>query len=195
MDWITWALAGGMAAVSVALVVIILMFVKPMRDSPARHIVKAKREGKPVVFLDCGSYFSCNVGEDKSTKAVGEKAEMIRVGQGFVRKTPKGMKYCEGVLMGFGEDFRAMVANVAIMDLIDMIEKKGWDVEEVNHKLTVLVENLKKDLNLSDAHGELRKQHNERLKKINDDYENQRAEIIMLNEMKPKKEDAQNGDN
>ena len=193
MDWITWVLAGGFAAVVVALVVVIIMFVNPVRNSPARHIVKAKREGKPVMWLDCGAFFSCVVGEDKNIKSVGEKADMVRVSNGFVRKTPKALKYCEGVLMGFGEDFRSMVANVAIMELIEAITRKGWSDEEINIKLLAVIDKLKKDLSLGDARGELTKQHEKRLRDIDDSFNKKRAELIEIykvEEVKDKQEGA-----
>jgi hypothetical protein len=184
MDWITWVLAAGFAAVVVALVVVIITFVNPVRNSPARHIVKAKREGKPVMWLDCGAFFSCVIGEDKNNKSVGEKADMIRTSNGgFVRKTPKALKYCEGVLMGFGEDFRSMVANVAIMELIEAITRKEWSDEEINKKLLAVIDKLKSDLNMGDARGELTKQYEKRIRDIDDDYNKKRAELIEVYEV------------
>jgi len=149
-DIFMWTTAGSVAMFSIVIVYLITHFITPMRNSPAKYFVKAKREGKPLVILDAGKYFKFVVGDKKSGE---EKAEIIRDYRGVdVVKAGNigGMKFGEGVMMGVGEDFRALVGNLACIDLMEMIEAKGWDTAEVKKKLEMIEDNLRKDLGYKD---------------------------------------------
>lgn len=69
-------------------------------------------------------------------------------------------------MMGVGEDFRALVGNLACIDLMEMIEAKGWDTEEVKRKLERIEDNLKRDLGYKDE-----------VKEMQDEYIKKRAGI------------------
>jgi len=171
---LVWVLAIMIAAFSIVIVWIIMYFLLPMKNSPARHVVKAKRDRKPVFFLDDGKFFRCIVGDHPVGE---EKAQVFRHGQDIV-KGGEGMKYCEGVLMGIGEDFRSLTVNVGIIDLMEMIETKGWDAAEVKEKLEKLAEQLKSDLGLRDELKDAKAKHQKDQEEINADFDSRRAELI-----------------
>lgn len=171
--WI-WVTAGLTAAFSIVFVWMILYFLVPMKNSPGRHFVKAKREKKPIVFLDAGKYWKCVIGKDKVGE---EKAQVIRSGQNII-KGSQGLKYCEGVMVGVAEDFRSLLVNIGIIDLMEIINKKGWDPKAVQERLTEIADNLKKDLGFTDEIKKLDDELKEDIKAINVKYGNERAEII-----------------
>jgi len=165
-DIFMWTTFGSVAGFSIFTVYLIMHFISPIRNSPAKYFVKAKRENRPLVILDAGKYWKFVVGDKKSGE---EKAEIIRDYRGTdIVKSGNigGMKYGEGVLMGVGEDFRALVGNLGCIDLMEMIESKGWDTEEVKKKLETIEDNLKKDLGYKDE-----------VKEMQDAYIKRRAEI------------------
>ena len=143
---LVWVVAIMVAVFSILFVFMLVWFIIPARGSPAKHFIKGKREKKPVFFLDAGKFFKCVVGDQKVGK---EKAQVWRNGQDII-KGGQGMKFCESVLMGVGEDFRSLTVNVGIVDLMELIEAKGWNAEEVKTKLKSLEDQLKKDLGLTD---------------------------------------------
>lgn len=172
--WI-FIVAGLVAAFVIIFVWMIYHFIWPMRNSFARHIVKAKRENKPVLFLDGGKFFRCIVPE---TKVGDEKAQIYRSGQDVIKAgSVGGMKYCEGVLMGVGEEFRSLIANVAIIDLMDMLKKKDWDSEEVNRLLKKLSEDLRIELGYVDGGKILQERYKDRVAEINSRYDHAIARV------------------
>jgi hypothetical protein len=178
-----WTTIISVAGFSIILVWLIMHFIMPMKNSFARHIVKARRENRPVVFADAGKYFKTIIGEKKTGT---EEAQIIRDGINIVKAgNVGGMKYCEGVLMGIAEDFRSLVANVAILDLMEMIDAKGWEPEEVKARLTNLEEYLKKDLGFTDDVKEIKEQHVRAAAAINARYNAEAEKIIAASYPRP----------
>lgn len=171
---LTWVVAILVAAFSIMFVFILVWFIIPAKNSPARHFIKAKREKKPVFFLDAGKFFKGVVCDHKVGE---EKAQVFRHGQDII-KGGEGMKYCEGVLMGIGEDFRSLTANVAIIDLMEMIEAKGWDSNTVSEKLKKLESQLKDDLGLKDELKARTDKHHKDLAEINAKFDARRDELV-----------------
>lgn len=170
IDILTWVFAGGFAAVAIAFVYVIVAFIVPMRSTPAKHFVKAKREKRHVIILDAGKHFRFVVGDDKVGQ---EKNQVIRTGEDMI-KVPNvgGLKYTEGnILMGIGEDFRNMITNTAIMDLMEALNRKGWDTEKVEALLTDLAANLKIDLGYVNGGEKIREQYEEDVAQINAQYD------------------------
>lgn len=170
IDILTWIFAGSFAACAILVVYFIMAFIKPILTSPGKYFVKAKKERKPVIIADAGKYFRFIVGDEKVGE---EKNQVIRQGTDMI-KIPNsgGMKYAEGgVLMGVAEDFRSMVANVAIMDLFQELNRKGWDAEKINNLLTELAINLKIDLGYVDGGERIRERYEEDIAKINAHYD------------------------
>lgn len=172
--WI-FIVAGLVAAFVIIFVWMIYHFIWPMRNSFARHIVKAKREGKPVLFLDAGKFFRCLIPD---TKVGEEKAQIYRSGQDVIKAgSVGGMKYCEGVLMGVGEEFRSLIANVAIIDLMEMLKRKEWDQEEVNKLLKQLSEDLRIELGYVDGGKIIQDRYKEKVAQINARYDHAIARL------------------
>ena len=170
LDILTWIFAGAFAACAVMVVWLIMGFIWPMKTSPAKYFVKAKKERKPLVVVDTGKFFRFVVGDEKIGQ---EKNQVIRQGLDLI-KVPNvgGMKYAEGnVLMGVAEDFRSMVTNVAIMDLMQDINRRGWDTAKVNNLLEELTTNLKIDLGYVDGGEKIREQYSEDVATINAHYD------------------------
>jgi len=190
---LVWILAIMIAAFSIVIVWIIMYFLLPMKNSPARHIVKAKRERKPAFFLDDGKFFRCVVGDHQVGE---EKAQVFRHGQDIV-KGGEGMKYCEGVLMGIGEDFRSLTVNVGIIDLMELIETKGWDADEVKSKLEKLADKLKEDLGLKDELKDVNEKYAKERAEVNAEYDNRRNTLIEQHEVpeapEPPEKDEEDG--
>lgn len=173
--WI-WIIAGETAAFVIFIVWLILWFVWPAKSSFAKYIIKAKREGKPVVILDAGKKWKVIVGDTKVGK---EKHQIIRSGDDIVKMSGMGMKYAEGgILLGVAEDFRSLIANVCILDLMEMIDKKGWNEEEIKTRLTAIVEGLKKDLGYVDELKLLKEKYDNDSKGVNEEYDKLRKEIL-----------------
>lgn len=170
IDILTWIFAGGFAACAITVVYLIIAYIYPMFTSPGKYFMRAKKEKKPIVILDTGKYFRFVVGDDKIGE---EKNQVIRKGTDVV-KIPNvgGLKYAEGnVLMGIGEDFRSMITNVAIMDLMGELNRKGWDADLINSLLKDLISNLKIDLGYVDGIENLREQLEEDTAQINARYD------------------------
>jgi hypothetical protein len=176
MDVWFWTTIISVSGFSIILVWVIMHFINPMRNSFARHIVKARRENRPVVFVDAGKYFKTIVGEQKTGT---EEAQVIRDGINIIKAgNVGGMKYNEGVLMGVAEDFRSLIANVGILDLMEMIEAKGWDPEEVKNRLQILEEYLKKDLGFTDDVKEIKERFVKASAEINARYNAEAEKVI-----------------
>jgi hypothetical protein len=171
--WI-WVTAGVVSAFSIVFVWMIFYFLVPMKNSPARHFVKAKRDKKPIFLLDAGKIWRCVVGDQKIGS---EKAQIFRHGQDII-KGDQGLKYCEGVMIGVAEDFRSLLVNVGIVDLMDMINKKDWEPSEIQERLNKIAENLKKDLGFTDEFQALEADYNRDIKAINDKFGYERAGLI-----------------
>lgn len=171
-----WLFIISVSAFSIVFVWIILHFINPMKNSFARHIVKARRENKPVAILDAGKYFKVIVGEKKVGQ---EEFQIIRDGINVVKAgNVGGMKYCEGVLMGVGEDFRSLIANVAIVDLMELVEAKDWNPEEIKARLNKLEEYLKRDLGFTDDVKDVKQTFIRRVAEINARYNAQIEQVI-----------------
>lgn len=181
--WI-WVTAIVVAMFSIVFVWMIMYFLIPMKNSPARHFVKAKRDKKPIVLLDAGKYWRCVIGKDKVGE---EKAQIIRSGQDVI-KGSQGLKFCEGVMLGVAEDFRSLLVNIGIIDLMEMINKKGWNQKDVQERLTTIADNIKKDLGFTDEIQELDNNLKEDIKEINVKYGNERADILRNYRMPDKEE-------
>lgn len=171
---LVWVVAILVAAFAIMFVFLLVWFIIPARGSPARHFIKGKREKKPVFFLDAGKFFKCVVGDHPVGK---EKAQVWRNGQDII-KGGQGMKYCEGVLTGVGEDFRSLTVNVGIIDLMELIEAKGWKTDEVEQKLKSLEDQLKKDLGLTDELKDIKDKYEKDQTEINAKYDAERDELI-----------------
>lgn len=170
LDILVWVFAGAFAACAIIVVYLIFAFIMPIKNSPGKYFVKAKRERKPIIIADTGKFFRFIVGDEKIGE---EKNQVIRQGTDMI-KIPNigGLKYAEGnVLMGVAEDFRAMVTNVAITDLLQYINTNGWDTEKVNKMITELTTNLKIDLGYINGGEEARKQYEEDIAMINSQFD------------------------
>lgn len=170
LDILTWIFAGGFAACAIIVVYLILGIIWPVYTSPGKYFMRAKKGRKPIIITDTGKYFRFVVGDEKIGQ---EKNQVIRCGTDMI-KIPNvgGLKYSEGnVLMGVAEDFRAMVTNVAVIDLMEAINRKGWDMDKVNELLTELTTNLKIDLGYVDGGEKIREKYEEDIAVINSHYD------------------------
>lgn len=176
VDILVWALAGGLAACSVIIVFLIVQYIRPMAASPGKYFVKAKREKKPIFILDDGPIYRIVIGHDKQSK----NTEILRAGdeKDIIKKGPGSLKYCEGVLMGVGENFRSFLANVAILDLMEVINEKGWEPGELKKRLDKMMDVLKKDMGLTDEFKELRERHEKTIAGINLKFDSQRNSAL-----------------
>lgn len=176
VDILVWALAGGVAACSVIIVFLIVQYIRPMAASPGKYFVKAKRERKPVFILDDGPIYRIVIGHDKQSK----NTEILRAGEekDVIKKGPGSLKYCEGVLMGVGENFRSFLANVAILDLMEIINEKEWTPEEVEKRLDKMMDVLKKDMGMTDEFKSLRESHEKKVAGINQKFDSQRIRAL-----------------
>lgn len=176
VDVLVWGLAGGVAAEAILIVFLIVQYIKPMAASPGKYFVKAKREKKPIFILDDGPIYRITIGTDKQTK----NTEILRSGEekDIIKKGPGSLKYCEGVLMGVGENFRSFLANVAILDLMEIINEKEWNLSEVKERLDKIVDVIKKETGLTDEFKELRLRHEKDLEMIGASYDEKRGELL-----------------
>lgn len=170
LDILTWIFAGGFAMCAILVVWLILGYIWPLRNSPGKYFVKAKKERKPIIIADTGKFFRFIVGDEKVGE---EKNQVIRQGMDLIKiANTGGLKYAEGnVLMGVAEDFRSLVVNVGIMDLMEAINRKGWDMDKVNELLTELTKNIKIDLGYVDGGQEIREEYEKDIAEINAHYD------------------------
>jgi len=174
-----WMFIATLCAMAILTVFLIVKYISPMQSSCAKHFVKAKRENKPVVILDAGKYWKVIVGDKKITEDDSGQTIRGEKGKDFVKTgNVGGMKFCGGILMGIGEDFRSLVANIGIIDLMEMIDKKGWDTEEVKKRLNEISEGLKKDLGYMDDGKMVNERFKQQVTNINNEYDLKRAEIL-----------------
>ena len=178
--WI-WITAIVTSAFSIFIVFLLYWIVIPARGSFARHVIKARRDNKPIFFMDVGKYFRCVIGEEKQSSASTE-VYRDKLGKNII-KGGQGMKYCEGVLMGIAEDFRSLTVNIGILDLLEGIVAKKWDAKEIEERLEKLSEKLKGDLGIKDEFKELEDVKKAALEKLVKDFDSQRAEIIKLHKI------------
>lgn len=179
--WI-WATAGVTAAFSITFVWMIYYFIVPIRGSFARHVVRAKREKKPIFFLDAGKFFRCVVGDDQIGQ---EKGQVMRANNGMdvIKMSPTGgLKYCESVMVGIGEDFRSIIANTAIMELMETINEKDWTTDQIDELLTKVIDTFKNDLGIVDPLKKAKLDLDRDLEKINKHYDKQKEDLIRMNE-------------
>ena len=103
------------------------------------------------------------------------------------------MKYCQGVLMGVGEDFRSLTSNVGIIDLMELIDAKDWDSAEVDKKLKDLEGQLKKDLGLTDELMDEKEKSDKEQLETNAKYDAERDELIAEHTLpdEPEKKEAE----
>lgn len=170
LDILVWIFAAAFSVVAIILVYFIIAWIVPLRNSPGKYFLKAKREKKPIIISDVGKHFRFIVGDEKVGE---EKNQVIRHGTDMI-KVPNigGLKYAEGnVLMGVAEDFRAMVTNVAIIDLMEALNRKGWDQAQVDKLLRDLTTNLKIDLGFVNGGEKIREKFDEDIKTINAHYD------------------------
>ena len=178
--WI-WITAIVTAGFSIFITFLLYWIVIPARGSFARHVIKARRDNKPIFFLDNGKFFRCVIGEDKQSSA---STEVYRDKDGKnIIKGGQGMKYCEGVLMGIAEDFRSLTVNIGILDLLEGIVAKKWDGTELEERLNKLTEKLKQDLGVTDEFKDLEDRRKASLDKLVKTFDAQRAEIIKLHKI------------
>ena len=137
-DLIVWVLLGAVAALAVSLVFIIVWFVLPMKNSPGKFFLRAKRNKKPVCFLDNGSHWLVAVGESE------EEEGFIRDKNGnVIAVSPNSLKYCHGVLVGVGENYRSMLVNPAIAGIIQMAVEKKLKIPDIQEAMRSLEEKIK----------------------------------------------------
>ena len=173
-----WMFIATLCAMAIVVVFLIVKYISPMMNSPAKHFVKARRENKPLVILDAGKYWKFIVGDKKVTEDDSGQTIKGEKGKDFVKTgNVGGMKYGEGVLMGVGEDFRSLVANISVIDLMEMIEKKGWDTEEVKARLERISEGLKKDLGYVDDAKLVNEKFKRQIGGINAEYDSKIEQI------------------
>lgn len=141
LDILTWIGFGGMGAVSILAVYLIIAWVWPARNSAARHFIKGRRENKEVVALDDGSRWMWKVAE-KRGQGVLIDDEGLPI---FV--TPKSLKWGGGVYFGVGEYFRSTLANISVVEFLCAAKAEGYDkaklarlIEEVNRAMKKIEE-------------------------------------------------------
>lgn len=142
MNEIFWIfLVGGIVATfSIVIVVLMMIFIKPALDSPARFFIEGKRKKKPVCALDCGSHWSFVVGDLVENFVRDKYGNIITV-------TPNSLKYGRGVLFGAGEDFRSMLANASVVEIIGKAHENKIKPEELKKNIEQIeqLEFIKKD--------------------------------------------------
>ncbi len=194
MDILTWILAGAVAALSIFIAFLILQYIRPMASSPGKYFVKAKRERKPVFILDDGPIYRIVIGTDKQTKS----SEILRAGEekDIIKKGPGSLKYCEGVLMGVGENFRSFLANIAILDLMEIINEKDWDFADVKERIDKITDTLKREMGLTDEFKELRLKYEKKVDLLHTTFNQRRMELIKKYAVteEPKKEEDEDAD-
>lgn len=125
---------GVIGALAVVIVIIILVYILPMKNSPAKFFLKAKKEKKPVIFLDNGSHFVVT-----TAKLVDENAAIDEQGNAII-VSPDSLKYCLGVLMGVGENYRSILTNAVTADFVGYAVKNKFD----SKKLSEYIKNIEK---------------------------------------------------
>lgn len=113
------------AGFSIVIVLIILLYIQPVRNSPAKFFVDAKKNKKNVYFLDDGSRYIITTG-----KAVDESVGVDEQGNAIII-SPNSMKYCMGILMGVGENYRSILTNATTADFVEFAMKNKWDMDKV----------------------------------------------------------------
>jgi hypothetical protein len=176
VEIITWAFAGAFAASAIVVVYLIMQYIRPMAASPGKYFVKAKREKKPIFILDDGPIYRIVIGTDKQSK----NTEILRAGEekDVIKKGPGSLKYCEGVLMGIGENFRSFLANIAILDLMEIINEKEWTFDDIKLRLDKLVDVLKQDMGLTDEFKELRLKYEKEIEAIDMTFNEKRHRLL-----------------
>lgn len=128
MDFMTiliFVAFGGMAALGIALVVVIMKYVQPLKNSPAKFFVKAKKEKKKVFIMDDGARFIIATGKTiDDNMAVDDNGNAILI-------SPDSIKYCMGVEMAIGENYRSIVTNAVVADIINFARKHNWDAKKI----------------------------------------------------------------
>lgn len=191
IDLLTWTFAGAFAACAIAVVYLVMAYIRPIMTSPGKYFVKAKKDRKPLVIADSGKFFRFILGDDKIGQ---ERNQVITNGVTDMIKIPPtgGMKFAEGgILMGIADDFRSTVVNVAILNLMQEINRKGWDMDKVNQLLTDLTNNLKIDLGYVDGGETIRERYERDIAQINAHYD---AAIKRVRKVNPEDQGPVQGD-
>ncbi len=140
MDIITWIIVGVLGVFAVTTVILLMMFVMPTIKSPGRLFMEAKRKNKIVAFLDNGSHYIGTVCD--RTEAEGFIKDLSG---NMITVSPNSLKYCQGVMMGVGENHRSLLVNPDVVEMIDMATAKDIDVEKLKEAVDRLEKKLKQE--------------------------------------------------
>jgi len=139
MDILIWLIIALVCGFVIVFAFLFIQIIKPTLNSPARFFMEAKRKNKPVCILDNGSHWTVVVGEkQESDGIIKDKFDNTII------VTPNSMKYCMGVLVGVGENYRSIVVNPGIIEIISKLKEKGIYSDDVRNALEEL-ENANKN--------------------------------------------------
>lgn len=138
MEVIAIAFFASVAIFSIVIALLLMLFVMPTIKSPGHLFIKAKKRKAPVVFLDNGSHWIGAVGQGPV------KEGFIRDDYGnVITVSPNSLKYCQGVMIGVGENHRSMIVNPAIVSLIKLCKDNKLTSPEVDR----IVKEIEKRIN------------------------------------------------
>ena len=118
IDIITWILIASVGILVIFIGALFMLYLNPMRNSPARFFVKAKRKNKPLAMLDNGSHWVFAVGETEVDGMIVDDSNVP------IQVAPNSIKYGAGVRIGVGENYRGIVVDPRILKLISIANKE-----------------------------------------------------------------------
>lgn len=139
MELFTIFLIGGIVAgFSLTIVFLIMYFIKPALDTPARFFIEARRKKKPVYILDAGKMWKFVVPEYVDMKYAKKGNEIIFRGDTNAEKMAYG-----GVLVGVGENERSLLVAGNTAEMIARLKEKGVDADKLKEILDEIKKNEK----------------------------------------------------
>lgn len=126
---IIWILIGVIAIMGVVMMIMFMYYIAPIKNSPARHFIKARKKKMPVIILDCGNYFKAIVAkkhEDGYIRGPNDEA---------IFETANALKGFEGVMLGIGEDYRKVIATAGAVQMLESVNKKNWNQKSMDKLL------------------------------------------------------------
>lgn len=130
-----WAFAGSVAGFTILVVALIMYFIAPIRGTDAWMFIQARKNRKPVLFLDDGSKWRVTIGKNMTR-------DFIEDDEGnFIAISPGSLKWSKGVLVGVGDDHRSITAKPRLTKLLAQAKEQGWDVETLKKKIQKIDKN------------------------------------------------------
>lgn len=129
---IFWILIAVIAAMGAVMAIMFMYYIAPIKNSPARHFIKARKKRLPLIILDCGNYYKAILTKKH------EDGYIRGPNNEIVFETPNALKSFEGIMLGIGEDYRKVIATAGAAQMCELVNKKKWDQKKMDSILQTI---------------------------------------------------------